>query len=397
MSLFIVSYQCAWDDSYADLKYNQNLILVSRSVPKPKRRLNYAFRHCNKSTPSSVCVTKRVPFITKCSPEESVQRGEKPDGDTMSGRYKYEKSRRRRRYRRRDRDYDERDQRREQRSSRKKRSYSKSQQKKIDTRKIDFSPKAIKKQVARETIRDKSVVYPFGFGAVAGVAALLFGSPLLIAAAATGVFVGTGSWIFNNTLRRQKHVSDYLSEMNTLLAGQTKQSIIDLRRELQRVREEQGLKQIDLLQNKYNAFNDILANKFNKGEITFTRYHAMVEQVFLAVLDNLKQITNMRQAINVIDEGHITKRINDLQSRPQTRTGQEELDALIGRYRLLQNQRDKVQERLAQNESAMTKMDEVMAAISVINPGQSQASMDMEDAMKELETLALRASSYSSS
>jgi len=185
--------------------------------------------------------------------------------------------------------------------------------------------------------------------------------------------------------------------MNTLLAGQTKQSIIDLRRELQRVREEQGLKQIDLLQNKYNAFNDILENKFNKGEITFTRYHAMVEQVFLAVLDNLKQITNMRQAINVIDEGHITKRINDLQSRAQTRTGQEELDALIGRYRLLQNQRDKVQERLAQNESAMTKMDEVMAAISVINPGQSRASMDMEDAMKELETLALRASSYSSS
>ena len=241
------------------------------------------------------------------------------------------------------------------------------------------------------------MVYPLGFAAAAGGAALLFGSPLLIAAAATGLFVGTGSWIFNNTLRRQKHVSDYLSEMNSLLAGQTRQSIIDLRRELQRVREEQGLKQIDLLQNKYNAFNDILENKFNKGEITFTRYHAMVEQVFLAVLDNLKQITNMRQAINVIDEGHITQRINDLQSRPQTRTGQEELDALIGRYRLLQNQRDKVQERLAQNESAMTKMDEVMAAISVINPGQSRASMDMEDAMKELETLALRASSYSSS
>ncbi len=315
----------------------------------------------------------------------------------MSGRYKYEKSRRRRRSRRRDRDYEDRDQRREQRSPRKKRSYSKSQQKKIETRKIDFSPKAINKQVARETIRDKSVVYPFGFAAVAGIAALLSGSPLFIAAAATGLFVGAGSWIFNNTLRRQKHVSDYLSEMNTLLAGQTRQSIIDLRQELQRVREEQGLKQIDLLQNKYNAFNDILENKFNKGEITFTRYHAMVEQVFLAVLDNLKQITNMRQAINVIDEGHITKRINDLQSRPQSRTGQEELDALIGRYRLLQNQRDKVQQRLAQNESAMTKMDEVMAAISVINPGQSRASMDMEDAMKELETLALRASSYSSS
>ncbi len=311
----------------------------------------------------------------------------------MSGRYKYEKKRRSRR-RNKDRDNDEQ---RKNRQSTSKRRYSKSQQKKIANRKIDFSRKAINREVARETIRNKTVVYPLGMAALAGGAALLFGSPLLVATAATGVIFGAGSWIFNNTLRRQKHVSDYLSEMNALLVGQTRQSIIDLRKELQRVREEQGLKQIDLLQNKYNAFNDILENKFNKGEITFTRYHAMVEQVFLAVLDNLKQITNMRQAINVIDERHITGRIKDLQSRPQSRSGADELDALIGRYRLLQNQRDKVHQKLAQNESAMTKMDEVMAAISVINPGQSRASMDMEDAMKELETLALRASSYSSS
>jgi len=268
----------------------------------------------------------------------------------------------------------------------------------VERRNVDFSKKAINKEVARETIQKPYVLYPVGVGILAGAAALLFGGgSALLATAATGAFIGLGSWIFNMTLRKQAHVGDYLSRMNSILASQTQQSISDLRRELKRVKELQGFKQIELLQRKYNAFNDILENKFNKGEITFNRYHAMVEQVFLAVLDNLKQITNIKQGINVIDERHIAGRIQELESQQLNATGKQELDALVGRYRLLQNQRDMVQTRLAQNESAMTKMDEVMAAISLINPATSRASMAMEDAMKELETLAKRASSYSSS
>ncbi len=266
------------------------------------------------------------------------------------------------------------------------------------TRKVDFSKKAINKEVAKQTIQKPYVLYPTGIAILAGAAALLFGGgSALVAAAATGAFVGLGSWIFNMTLRKQVHIGEYLARMNSILASQTQRSIGELRTELQRVDEKQGFKQIELLQRKYGAFNDILENKFNKGEITFNRYHAMVEQVFLAVLDNLKQITNIKQGINVIDEEHIRDRIQTLERQKLNATKEQELDALVGRYRLLQNQRDMVQTKLAQNESAMTKMDEVMAAISLINPATSQASMDMEDAMKELEALARRASSYSAS
>lgn len=281
----------------------------------------------------------------------------------------------------------------------KKKRQTKKEKKKIEaSRKVDFSKKAINKAVAKETIKKPYVVYPAGIAMVAGAAALVLGgSSALIAAAATGAFVGLGSWIFNMTLRKQAHIGDYLTRMNSILASQTQRSIGELRQELQRVDERQGFKQIELLQNKYSAFNDILENKFNKGEITFNRYHAMVEQVFLAVLDNLKQITNVKQGINAIDEEHINDRIQALKSRRLNSSGEQELDALIGRYRLLQKQRDMVQTKLAENESAMTKMDEVMAAVSVINPTNSRASMDMEDAMKELEALAKRASSYSAS
>jgi hypothetical protein len=44
----------------------------------------------------------------------------------------------------------------------------------------------------------------------------------------------------------------------------------------------------------------------------------------------------------------------------------------------------------------MTALDRVMAGVAEMNTTQS-ASMKMEDAMKELETLAARAGSYGSS
>ena len=286
----------------------------------------------------------------------------------------------------------------ETRWAKKKRQVKKERKKVEASRKVDFSKKAVDKAVAKETSQKPYVVFPAAVGLAAGAAALLFGGgSVLMATAATGAFVGLGSWIFNMTLRKQVHVADYLYRMNRILASHTQRSIGELREELQRVDEQQGFKQIELLQNKYSAFNEILENKFNKGEITFNRYHAMVEQVFLAVLDNLKQITNIKQSINVIDENHINDRIQALKSGRMNSSREQELDALIGRYRLLQKQRDMVQTKLAQNESAMTKMDEVMAAVSVINPTNSRASMDMEDAMKELEALAKRASSYSAS
>jgi hypothetical protein len=50
---------------------------------------------------------------------------------------------------------------------------------------------------------------------------------------------------------------------------------------------------------------------------------------------------------------------------------------------------------MAENEAAMTALDRVMAGVAEMNTTQS-ATMKMQHAMEELETLAKRASSYSS-
>jgi len=56
----------------------------------------------------------------------------------------------------------------------------------------------------------------------------------------------------------------------------------------------------------------------------------------------------------------------------------------------------RTEELLATNESAMTQIDNVMIAISEINTVSGHATMDLETAMKEMNYLAQRASSYSS-
>ncbi len=262
----------------------------------------------------------------------------------------------------------------------------------------DFSKSAISKEIKKSSLQGAGVLYPAAIGILGGLAALVLGpSNLLVGAAIIGSVIAIGSLLFNLTLGKQNLTAKYLKKLHQQLAQQTSRSIKRIGYELNKVNEPHGLKQLDLIQKKYEAFKRILGNKFNVSEISYSRYMGMVEQVFLAALDNLKQIADITQGINVIDENHIVNRIQQLRLLNESTAGNQELDALVTRFELLQKQRDKVKAILSQNETAMTKMDEVMAAISIIDTSKKQATMDMDDAMKELESLAARAQSYSSS
>lgn len=272
----------------------------------------------------------------------------------------------------------------------------------IDFEKPDFSKSAIEKEIKKASLLRAGVLYPAAIGILGGLAAVVLGpTNLVLGAALVGGAIAAVSLFFNLTFGKQKLTAKYLKQLHNQLAHQTSRSIKRLGHELKKVNELHGLKQLDLLNKKYEAFKRILGNKFNVSEISYSRYMGMVEQVFLAALDNLKQAADITQGINVIDENHIRRRIQQLQAANQghqssNQSNTQELDALVTRFELLQKQRGKVKSVLSQNEAAMTKMDEVMAAISIIDTSKKQATMDMEDAMKELESLAARAKSYSS-
>lgn len=257
----------------------------------------------------------------------------------------------------------------------------------------DFSRRTITRKVAAATAQKPYVLYPLAVGLLGGLSALLLSTPLLPALVGGGI--GIFAWILDNTLRRERHANDYVRELHEILALKTQASLASLEAELKEVGEADGLDQLQRLKRKYEAFEELLRRKLNPGELTFGRYLGMAEQLYLGGLDNLNTVANIRRGLNAINAGHIVQRSGRITRNGRIdETERQELEALSRRQALFQQQTASITTLLAQNEAAMTKLDEVMASLAALNLGDRRASMDIEQAMLELEALARRSADY---
>lgn len=261
---------------------------------------------------------------------------------------------------------------------------------------VDFSAQAVSRAVFKATAQNPLVLYPLTIGVLGGLAAALL-SPMtiFIAAAAIGTGLGLGTWLLDSTLRRERHAGAYLQRMRELLAQRVEHSIGHLQEDLGEMGSEQGLGQLEQLREKYQAFQELLERKLDPNELTYGRYLGMMEQVFLAGLDNLSRVVNILQGINAIDEQHIRKRLLELDAMAKRKpTHDSEYQALSERLALRSAQSDKVDNLLTQNETAMTQIDRTMAAIAEMDTSRPRANMDMESAMQELQRLGERSKAY---
>ncbi len=262
--------------------------------------------------------------------------------------------------------------------------------------KLDFSPTAIRSQVVREAIQKPYVLYPMAAGILGGIAAMVLGPSLFfISALIGGSFIGAGAWLVDTTLRKETHVARHLSHLREILAERVNDSIHNLKQDLLETGSKEGLDQLTRLHDKYTVFEELLRRKLNKGELTYDRYLGMTEQVYLAGLDNLNSIAGIKKSISAMDVRHIRDRSRKLKARTNPSDAEKkELAALKARYQLRKIQEEKISTLLSKNEEAMTTMDRLMAALAEMNSGLSRATMDMDDAMQELERLAGRSSDY---
>lgn len=267
----------------------------------------------------------------------------------------------------------------------------------VPPRPTDFSPRAISRAVLRETLQKPIVLYPVAVGVLGGMAALVLGAtPLFVGAAAVGGVVGFGSWAYNYGVRRDKHAADYLKRLQEALAGRVDETIEALRAEMTQLKFEPGLTQLGHLKQKYQAFEALLRRKLDPSEMTYSRYLGITEQVFLAGLDNLGRTADILKGLSVIDPRHIKNRIRNLETDGIDSKAQDaEIATLKERMGLMQAQQERIHQLLAENETAMTRIDQSMAAIARMDTAAGHASMDMESAMQELSQLAARAQAYS--
>ena len=135
---------------------------------------------------------------------------------------------------------------------------------------------------------------------------------------------------------------------------------------------------------------------FGLTQIGSTADHlGIAEQVFLGGLDNLTRMSDALKSLGAIDHEHIERRLHALDNDGIESSAQDrEKAALAERAGLRDMQRGLVDRLLAENEAAMTRIDQVMAAIGGLDTSAGHASMGMEAAMDELRVLAERAGAY---
>ncbi|MBE9554687.1 MAG: hypothetical protein IMF05_14585, partial [Proteobacteria bacterium] len=159
-----------------------------------------------------------------------------------------------------------------------------------------------------------------------------------------------------------------------------------------------GRAQLRLLRDKLEGLTQVLKRRLDSGEMTYGRYLGMAQEVYGAALDNLHEVAVALRSVSTIDPGYLQKRLGELEHERQRSDDHErELKALRDRDTLLEDTNRRVAQLMAQNESALTVIDQTSAALAATRTEQGHATLDAETAMAELEQLAGRAGKYAAS
>ena len=204
---------------------------------------------------------------------------------------------------------------------------------------------------------------------VAGIAAIVVW-PLMLAA--------------SGTLNRLQYQAPKLPELSD---GEMR----ILKSELDRLEDPRPAYQLEAIGEKRDNLTSILDERMDAGELTYARYQSTAQQVYLAVISNLREVAIARKSVSTINPDYIDARLAELQAEGSS-DAEAEITSLEDRRALATAQDAKATYLLAQNESAMTLLDRTAAALADAPIG--VAPQDAEAAMSELEELADRAGRY---
>jgi hypothetical protein len=168
-----------------------------------------------------------------------------------------------------------------------------------------------------------------------------------------------------------------------------------LHADLQQVGCPQGVAQLGQLRRKFDSMTSVLMLRLDAGELTYSRYLDTAEQVYLSAIDNLHDIAISLRSVSTIDRQVLDGRLADL--RGDARAGpasQREIETLEQRRLMLDHQVSKVTDLLVQNETAMTALDHAATALANARMGKGHASVELDQALQDLDQLARRATKY---
>ncbi len=259
----------------------------------------------------------------------------------------------------------------------------------------------IKRNVLVRTLQQPVTLYPTAVGLLGWLALGLFGAnPLVLATAIGGLGAGAGSFLINYFGRQDKFTAAELGVLREHLVERERQLVQSLHADLNRLLgnratddyTRQGVKQLEMAQDRFDTFRSLLSRKLKVSELTFSRYLYAAEQVHLAVLDNLSAIASQIESVAAIEDDYIEERLRELKKlKNPVAADIEERRTLEDRSKLRHAQLDRINTLLTRNEEAITKFDTTNSAIAEMKGASRHTGAGIETATAELEGIAKRA------
>jgi hypothetical protein len=260
----------------------------------------------------------------------------------------------------------------------------------------DFSKESINKAVITEALTHPTSLYPGVVTVLCGVAGLAFASPWLVGASAGMLLVSAGSCVVNYFFRYESIGQNYLEKLSQSMVSQKEDLINSLKSDLTECKEvdegrcERGIEQFSTAKEKYAEVKEILSKKLGGGELMYGRFMGLVEQVYLGILDNLREIVSILKGLPDTegDETKLRKALDKTSDENEKR----QINALLKRFELQRTQLRKADELLARNEEAITQLEETMVAVSAMKTEDRFSDVDHEEAIRQLKDIAQRVS-----
>jgi hypothetical protein len=162
-----------------------------------------------------------------------------------------------------------------------------------------------------------------------------------------------------------------------------KQGLLDVRRPDLAV-------QADRFYSRYCHVMEVLAARFDRGELAFERSRTLITEVCLGAVDNFTAMASQARGVMGLDGDFVRRRLE----REGAQLSVEERVALKRRLELLESTERRLRRLVARNESALTLLDDAAVAMARIETGRPQASVATDQALDELRRFIDRAERY---
>lgn len=249
----------------------------------------------------------------------------------------------------------------------------------------DLSEQSLQKAVFKRTMGSGMFQYPFF--AILGIVGLglIFGfSFWSVVVCILLIGVSSISWVIQMFIKNDGIKLQYIKELKQRAEEEIRKKNRQLSDDLVSFDISDAAIQLRQFENNFKNFVFILDQKFNPNELAYNRYYSIVQQIILAGMNNLQTIFLRKKNLTDADPREIQKTLEKLQKIVEpTAPQQSRIAELEKRLSIYQDENREIDELLAQNEKALTAIDDVSRSIAAINTD-TNLSSNMESAMQDL-------------